>query len=101
MKLTARRLEIMQAIARGGILFQAGWMSDFRPRWRDRSKRESHCSFYAAAGRRLMVPQHRRVCSAMVGKMEACGLIEKFKPHAGVPCYRVTPLGQLALVRAE
>ncbi len=87
MKLTARRLEIMQGIARGGILFQSGWTFAYTNRWRDRGKRERRCSFFR---RTALNSGHYIVSLGLAEKMEECGLIEKFKPHAGVPCYRLT-----------
>ena len=94
-KLTARRLEIMHAIARGEILFQPGWLGTHRTRWRDSGMRESRCLMFRHAG------PHGCVTKRLAEKMEACGLIEKFKPHAGVPCYRLTVLGHEVLERAS
>ena len=91
--MTKRQAEILSGIARGGILFQAGW-HPFRCRNRDNGKRESHCSFFRASA---VNRGHRLVTRGLADKMEARGLIEKFKPHAGVPCYRMTAHGDSLL----
>jgi hypothetical protein len=96
--ITLRRLEIMQGIARGGVLKAAGWNSIGRDRWRDYGKQKLHCSFHIT---RVLVSGHQHVTSGLIEKMVACGLIEAFKPHAGVPCYRLTAKGHLSLCLPE
>jgi hypothetical protein len=90
MTVTARRREIMEGIARGGVLKAAGWNSIGRDRWRDYGKRKRHCSFHVT---RVLDSGYYHVTIGLIEKMVACGLIEAFKPHAGVPCYRLTPKG--------
>lgn len=97
MTTTKRRVEILQGIARGGVLFQSGWLSSWRGRWRDNGKRERHCCFHRASA---VNSRHARVTVGLIEKMVACGLIEKFKPHVGVPCYRLTSLGHDVVERA-
>lgn len=94
-RVTIRQLEIMQGIAQGGILFQSGWHL-FNFRKRDNGKRESHCSFQRASA---VNSGHRLVTVGLADKMVNRGLMEPFKPHAGVPAYRLTPKGHEILER--
>ena len=95
-RVTIRQLEIMQGIARGGVLFQSGWISAWRFRQRDNQKGEEHCCFHRASA---VNSGHGRVTVGLADKMVNRGLIEPFKPHAGVPAYQLTPKGHEILER--
>lgn len=87
-RLTKRQLEILQGIARGGVLEEPSWNYS-RHFFRFRG---SH--MHAAFHRKSAVNNgHRLVTVGLIDKMVARGLIEKFKPHAGMPCYRLTVKG--------
>ena len=98
MKLTPRRTEILLAISRGGILFQAVGYAPchWRLRNRDNRKRSTHRQFFKVSS---VNSGHGKVSAGLADKMERGGLIERFKPHAGIPAYRLTRAGFAALER--